>query len=556
MSALASDEAQSHLSDFASPGMGPLLEVSVGDLLRQVTREVPDRVALVDGSPDAAGQTWTYAELLADSEKVAVALLHRFAPGDRVAIWATNVPEWVLLQYGAALAGLVLVTVNPALQRNELEHVLRQSRSRGLFYLESSPGIDRAAIVDALAPELPDLEAVIGLAGWDDFLAAASATVALPVVGHQDPAQIQYTSGTTGSPKGAVLHHLGVVNTALNAGANAGYVEGGVFVNTMPMFHVGSCVQGAVAVLAQRGTHVLLPRFEPTLVLDALEKHRGTNILLVPTMLLALVEHPEVGDRDLSALTTILMGGATTPAALSRRASALLGCEIAIGFGQTEVHGVVTQTSLDDSPEDKAETIGRPLPHMRVRVVDPATGDVVPRGTQGEICTYGFQNMAGYFEMPEQNAATIVEGWLHTGDLGNMDERGYLRVTGRLKDMIVRGGENIYPREIEELLFAHPSVSHAEVLGVEDDYWGERVVAVVRRDADAPAVSAEELYVHCRERLAGFKVPREWFFIDQFPATPSGKIQKFVLRQRIVDGTLRADWRAPERSRTGEVTTP
>jgi len=539
------------LAEIATPGRDPLWEISLGDLLLQVAEEHPTRLALVDGDPDGPGATWTYTELLTDSERVAAALLQHFHPGDRVAIWATNIPEWVLLQYGAALAGLVLVTVNPALQQSELHHVLRQSRSRGIFYLESSPGMDRTAILESIRSDLPALETVVGMAEWAGFLESAPATgVNLPHVRPSDPAQIQYTSGTTGAPKGAVLHHLGVVNTARNAGVNAGYVEGGVFVNTMPMFHVGSCVQGAVAILALRGTHVLLPRFTPDLVLDAVERYHGTNILLVPTMLLALVETPGVADRNLSALTTIMMGCATTPAALSRRASELLGCEIAIGFGQTEVHGVVTQTSLDDSPEDKAETIGRPLQHMAVRVVDPVSGDVLPRGARGEICTRGFQNMTGYFELPEQNAQTIVDGWLHTGDLGIMDERGYLTVTGRLKDMIVRGGENVYPREIEEILDAHPSVSHAEVIGVDDDFWGERVVAVVRRDPDGPPVTAAELYAYCREHLAGFKAPRSWFFVDAFPSTPSGKIQKFVLREEITEGSLTPTWTAPERRRT------
>ncbi|MWA02921.1 AMP-binding protein [Actinomadura sp. LD22] len=542
-------------SDVETPGRTPLVRLSLGDLLRRVAGEVPGRAALVDGDPLGSGRQWTYAELLAESERIARALLLRFRPGDRIAMWSANTPEWALIQYGAALAGLVLVTVNPALRRDELAHVLRQSRSRGLFYLERSHGIDRTAIVEGLAPELPELETVVGMSDWDAFVDTSDPAIALPEVRPEDPAQIQYTSGTTGAPKGAVLHHLGVVNTALNAGRNAGYVEGGVFVNTMPMFHVGSCVQGAVAALALRETHVLLPRFEPGLVLDALERYRGTNILLVPTMLLALVETPGVADRDLSALETILMGGATTPAALSRRAGDLLGCEIAIGFGQTEVHGVVTQTSLTDSPEDKAETIGRPLPHMRVRVTDPATGQVVPRGVSGEIRTFGYQNMTGYFELPEENAATIVDGWLRTGDLGVMDERGYLTVTGRLKDMIVRGGENIYPREIEEALFAHPSVSHAEVIGLQDEYWGERVAAVVRRDPAGPPVTAEQLYVYCRENMAAFKAPRAWFFVEEFPATPSGKIQKFALRDAIAAGSLKPDWQAPER-RTATKETP
>ncbi|MFC4006966.1 AMP-binding protein [Nonomuraea purpurea] len=516
----------------------PTLDTTLGDLLRDAAATVPDRLALVDGSAEpSARREWTYRELLQDAERVARALLSRYAPGDRIAVWSANRPEWELLQLGAALAGMVLVTVNPALRERELRHVLGQSRACALFLTADFRGERRADVAGRL--DLPELRERYLFEDWAAFLALAEACdVPFPDVKPRDAAQIQYTSGTTGAPKGCRLHHQGSINAARFAGTRGGLRDGDIWINPMPMFHVGSCVMAAIGILALHGTHVLLPRFDATLVLDRIQEHRGTIMLAVPTILNALVNHPRVEEYDLSSMRSMLLGGAGCPAALVRRAESLFDCTISIGFGQTEVHGVVTQTHPADSFEDRMTTVGHPLPHMEARILDPVTGRTVRFGERGEICVRGYQSMLDYFELPEASRATLdADGWLHTGDLGSMDERGFIRVTGRLKDMIIRGGENIYPREIEELLLTHPGVSGAEVLGVPDEHWGEQV-AVVLQLRPGPT-RAEELYRYCRENLAPFKAPRLWYLTEDFPVTASGKIQKYVLRRRIADGDLK-----------------
>jgi fatty-acyl-CoA synthase len=305
------------------------------------------------------------------------------------------------------------------------------------------------------------------------------------------------------------------------------------------MFHIGGGTLTELGTIAQRGTYVLLPGFDPGLVLELIEAYRGTIMLAVPTMLLALLEQPGLADRDLSSLQTVMSGAAVVPAALVRRTTETFGCQTAIVFGQTELHGVISQTQLDDSPEDQSETIGRPLPQVEVKIADPVTGEVMPVGQVGEICARGYQTMLGYFGLPEETAAALDgDGWLRTGDLAAMDGRGYLTIAGRLKDMIIRGGENIYPREIEDVLFAHSDVSQAAVLGLADDMWGERVAAVIKPADLANPPSPSALREYCRERLAGFKAPAEWFFVAEYPLTASGKIQKFRLQEDIAAGRI------------------
>ena len=524
----------------------PLLDTTVGDLLRAAAAQVPGRLALVDGSPGPASRrTWTYAELLSVAERIARALLARFAPGERIAVWAPNCPEWMLLQHGVSLAGMVLVTVNPALRARELRYMLAQSRAAGIFFADAYRGFDMAGAVASLRDGLPGLREAIPLSDWDTFVASGDSTsahqgaVTLPPVQPGDPAQIQYTSGTTGFPKGAILHHRGVVNASRFVALGSGVQDGGVWVNAMPMFHIGGGTLTELGTIAQRGTYVLLPRFDPGLVLELIEAYRGTIMLAVPTMLLALLEQPGLADRDLSSLQTVMSGAAVVPAALVRRTTETFGCQTAIVFGQTELHGVISQTQLDDSPEDQSETIGRPLPQVEVKIADPVTGEVMPVGQVGEICARGYQTMLGYFGLPEETAAALDgDGWLRTGDLAAMDGRGYLTIAGRLKDMIIRGGENIYPREIEDVLFAHPDVSQAAVLGLADDTWGERVAAVIKPADPANPPSPAALREYCRECLAGFKAPAEWFFVAEYPLTASGKIQKFRLQEDIAAGRI------------------
>jgi fatty-acyl-CoA synthase len=517
-----------------------LWEITLGDLLRAGASEHPDRVALLDADPDPARRrSWTYAELLAEAERVARALLTRFAPGERVAVWAPNRAEWILLQQGASLAGLVLVTVNPANRQVELDYALRQSRAAGIFFAPEYRGFDMARAVRTAGAVAPELRETVSFADWDEFTAASDPALALPAVAPGDPVQIQYTSGTTGFPKGALLNHRGIINASRFVARGGGMGDGGVWVNAMPMFHVGGSALAELGTFTHRGTFVSMPAFDAGLMLELFETYRGTITQAVPTMLSALLDHPDFKKRDTSSVRTIMSGASFVPAELVTRVKEAFGCQFSIVFGQTELHGVITQTRLDDSAEDQSRTIGRPLPLSDVKIIDPETGATVPLGTRGEICVRGYQTMMEYFEQPEQTALTLSsDGWLRTGDLASMDDRGYLTITGRLKDMIIRGGENIYPREIEDVLGAHPGVAAVAVIGVPDGTWGEQVGAVVVPVSSGAAPSAEELRAYCRERLARFKAPSFWYFVTSLPNTATGKIQKYVLRDQIGRGDV------------------
>jgi fatty-acyl-CoA synthase len=529
-----------------------LWESTLGDLLRTLAAEHPNRVALVDADPDPRRRrSWTYGDLLAAAEQVARALLGRFRPGERVAVWAPNCAEWVLLQQGASLAGVILVTVNPANRQLELDYVLRRSRAAGIFYAPEYRGFDMVQAVRTARAAAPELRESICFTDWDDFLAASDDAQVLPEVRPGDPAQIQYTSGTTGFPKGALLHHRGIVNASRFVARGAGVTDGAVWVNAMPMFHIGGGAVTEIGTFAFRGTYVLMPAFDAGLMLELIETYQGTITLVVPTMLNALLSHPDLGKRDTNSLRTIMSGASFVPADLVTRAKEAFGCQFNIVFGQTELHGVVTQTHLDDSADDQSSTIGRPLPLADVKIADPETGATVPVGTRGEICVRGYQTMLEYFEQPDDTALSLsADGWLRTGDLASMDQRGYLTITGRLKDMIIRGGENIYPREIEDVLEGHPGIAAATVVGVPDETWGEQVGAViVPADPQSPP-DPEALRAYCQQRLARFKAPGYWYFVEGLPATLTGKTQKFILRDRIVSGDLAGVRTAPGRSST------
>ncbi len=518
----------------------PLLELTLGDLLRQVASEVPDRVALVDGgAPRGERRRWTYRELLAESERAARALLARFRPGERVAICAANCPEWIVLQHALHLAGLVLVPMNPAYRDAEMEVILRSCGAAGIFHAERFRRNEIAAAISSLREKLPGLRETIPVSDLAAFVERADPDIELPKARARDLLQLQYTSGTTGVPKGAQLHHHGAINTSRFVAARAGFPDGGVWLNAMPLFHIGGPVVTAMGTLSRRGTYVIAPGFDPQQMLELVESERATITLVVPTMILALLDHPDFSKRDLSSLRTIMSGATAVPAALVERTKKALGCDFTICFGQTELNGVVTQTSPADTVEDQAETLGRPLPQSEVAILASDTGEIVPIGATGEICVRGYQTMHGYHGLDEATRATIREdGWLRTGDLGTMDSRGYLRIAGRLKDMIIRGGMNLYPREIEDVLFEHPAVAQVAVVGVPDERLGEVVGAVVqpRIPGELPCAS---LHAFCRERLAVHKAPVFWYAVDQFPLTPSGKIQKFVLQNRIAKGELR-----------------
>jgi fatty-acyl-CoA synthase len=525
------------------PTEPPLLDTTLGQMLSRAAAAAPDRLALVTGHPDPAQRRqWTYTELQRDCQRTARALLTRFKPGERVAVWAPNLPEWVMLEFGCALAGVVLVTANPAFRAAELAYVLKQSRAAGLFVMGQFRGNPMHATAQAVAADCPELRELVCFDDWASFIAAGDdANISLPAVQPMDPVMIQYTSGTTGFPKGALLHHKGLANNGAHTSARMGVSDAGaVWVTAMPLFHTGGCVCCVLGAVGRAATQVLVEAFEPGLVLELLETYRGNGLLGVPTMLIALMEHPRFAQTDLSALQVICSGGSTVPAALVTRLEQQLGAAFTIVFGQTECSPVASMTWPTDTLTDKANTIGPAMPHTEVKIIDPASGATLPVGQVGEYCTRGYHVMLGYFEMPEATAEAVdADGWLHTGDLCAMDARGYCTVEGRLKDMIIRGGENIYPRELEELLFKHPDIGAVAVLGLPDERWGEAVAAVLRPTPGA-TLDRDALSEYVRARLAPHKTPRHWFVVDDFPLTGSGKIQKFKLRALAQAGQLKA----------------
>src|SRR5215469_11941881 len=521
----------------------PVLELTTGDLLREAAADAGTQTAIAEAAPpgapslagaDRTGRRWTYQELLAQAGQCAHWLLTRFSPGERITIWAPNIPEWIILQYGAALSGLIVVTANPALRAAELGYVLRQSGSAGLFHTGAFRGSDMTAIAREAATGLPGLRATVCFTDWQATVCAHRAGGSLPAVRPGDAAQIQYTSGTTGFPKGALLHHRGVVTNARFMIGRTQLPHRGTMVSAMPLFHTAGCAMGVLGCAHQRACYVLCQLFDPSLVLTAAQDHRADLLPGVPTMLIAMLAHPGFDRFDLSRLSGVLSGGSPVPPELAHRVEQRFGVQFTTVYGQTELSPVVTQTSPDDSPEDKATTTGRPLPQVEVAVRDPVTRDIVPTGQPGEICARGYQAMLGYFDMPERTAETLdPDGWVRTGDLGILDDRGYLQVTGRIKDMIIRGGENIYATEIEQVLFGHPGVRDVAVLGLPDPTWGEIVAAVVvpAEPGQLPAVT--ELPDLCRSHLPPHKTPARWFGVTELPLTGSGKIQKFRLREQI-----------------------
>ena len=518
----------------------PLLDTTCGGVLRAAAEAHPNRVALIEGHADPARRRrWTYAELLAESARTARALLGHFAPGEHVAVWAGNCPEWVILQFGLALAGLVMVTVNPAYRAAELAYVLRQSRARGVFHQAEFRGLAmRAAVEEIIATEALNITTVVDLEDLAQFAARGDPDCTLPTVVPSQPCMIQYTSGTTGSPKGALLNHYSVTNNARMMALIKEQDDATVNLAVAPLFHTAGCVANVLGMTQIGGTLVLPPAFDAEFMLDLIESECVTYSFGVPTMLIALLAAQARRPRDLSSLKTVFSGATIVPIEVVRQVEEQFGATLIIGYGQTETSPSITHTRPRDNAQDKSETIGQAIPQIEIKIIDPATGTTLPVDQPGELCTRGFHVMMGYYDMAEATAATIdADGWLHTGDLCAMDARGYCRVTGRLKDLIIRGGENIYPREIEEVLYTHEAIAEVAVVGVPDDYWGEQVAAIVTRKAGA-TISGEALREFVALRLARHKVPSQWYALAAIPATASGKLQKFRLVEMYRAGQL------------------
>lgn len=521
---------------FPAQGGEPPVPVTIGDMLSAAAAKWADQVALKElGFDGSIKRTWTYSEMKANAERLGRALASRHAKGSRVAVFAHNIPEWVLLELACGLAGVVLVTVNPSYQPRELKYVLEQSRSEAIYYVDAFRGNPIGDIVDKVCDDLPTIKHKIVLTNHND-LYAGEPEGELPNVAADDPVQIQYTSGTTGFPKGAVLHHNGLILNGVESMKRAGVNPGDVFINHMPMFHTTGCAMMVLGGFSVGATMLLAPIFDPVMITEVIEREKSAFMMGVPTMLVALIAEAKRSGRDMSSVRRLMSGGSMVPPELCRSAQETLGAPIQIVYGQTEASPVITQTWYEDTLEDLTQTIGQPVPFIDVSIRNPATNEVCSVGEQGEICARGYNVMHGYNDNPDATAAAIdSDGWLHTGDLGRMDARGYLKITGRVKEMIIRGGENLFPAEIENAVLEHDDVQETAVIGVPDEKFGELVACFMRNDS-GKRPSNDELKAFLRERISPQKTPTFWFWVDEWPLTGSGKIQKFKLLEAYEAG--------------------
>ena len=535
--------------------------LTIGQVLRQTAQRFGTSDALV--CPHA-GVRLTWAEFDAAVDGIARGLLALgFQQGDHFGVWSTNWPEWVILQFATARIGVVLVTVNPAYRPAELEYALAQSEVRGLALIDGFKKTDFFQMLDEVCPELamsapgelhslrfPKMQWVIrmrgrehpGMLNWQQLFAEGDrvSSAQLTEIEHRlapgDPINLQYTSGTTGHPKGALLTHRNLLLNAYYTAQRQQLDETDRICIPVPLYHCFGCVLGSTCA-AVCGAAMVFPQesFQPDATLEAIEAERCTAIYGVPTMFIAALEHPTFSQRDTSSLRTGIMAGSPCPIELMKRVVKDMGAsEITIGYGQTEASPLITLTSTDDSIEHRVGTVGRPLPDIEVKIIDPQTGEALPDDQSGELCCRGHNVMLEYYNLPEQTSKAIdAEGWLHTGDMALRQPDGYYHITGRFKDLIIRGGENIAPREIEELLYQHPQVEDVQIVGVPDRKFGEVVVAWVKLRAGA-TVTEDEIRDFCRTRLAHFKTPRYVKFVESFPTTVTGKIQKFKIREQAI----------------------
>jgi fatty-acyl-CoA synthase len=520
-----------------------LLEQTIGDNLEATVVRFPDREALVSVHQ---GLRYTYRELDAAVDHVARRMLHDgLGVGDRLGIWAPNCAEWALVQFATAKIGVILVNINPAYRTHEVEYALRQSGCRWLVAAPSFKTSDYVAMVAEVRGNLPELERVLFLDTdeWREWLAAdelapvddlrARAASLSP----SDPINIQYTSGTTGFPKGATLSHRNILNNGYFVGEGCGYSEHDRVCVPVPLYHCFGMVMGNLG-CTTHGATIVYPAaaFDPLATLEAVERERCTSLYGVPTMFIAQLGHPRFGEFDLSSLRTGIMAGSPCPVEVMKQTISAMHMEdVTICYGMTETSPVSTQTGPDDTIDQRVGTVGRVHPHVEIKIVSPDTGDVVERGETGEFCTRGYSVMIGYWNDPERTAEAVdADGWMHTGDLATMDADGYVNIVGRIKDMVIRGGENIYPREIEEFLYGHPDISDVQVIGVPDAKYGEELMAWVQLRPGADPLSSDDVREYCRGKIAHYKVPRYVHVTEEFPMTVTGKIQKYKMRQEAI----------------------
>ncbi|MFF7370456.1 AMP-binding protein [Streptomyces tricolor] len=511
-----------------------LLGDTIGANLDRAVASWPDREALVDVP---TGRRWTYAQFGAAVEELARALAAGgVAKGDRVGIWAVNCPEWVLVQYATARIGAIMVNINPAYRTHEVEYVLKQAGVSLLFASLRHKTSDYRAMAEQVRGDCPGLREIVyfGDPSWEALLGRATPEVSYPELSCDDPINIQYTSGTTGFPKGATLSHHNILNNGYFVGESIAYTEQDRICIPVPFYHCFGMVMGNLAATSHGACMVIpAPSFDPAATLNAVQQERCTSLYGVPTMFIAELNLPDFASYDLSTLRTGIMAGSPCPVEVMKRVVAEMHMEqVSICYGMTETSPVSLQTRIEDDLEHRTATVGRVLPHLEVKVVDPATGMTRPRGTAGELCTRGYSVMLGYWNEPDRTAEVIDAGrWMHTGDLAVMREDGYVEIVGRIKDMIIRGGENIYPREIEEFLYAHPKIRDVQVIGVPHERYGEEVLACVIPGDPADPLTLEELREFCAGRLAHYKIPSRLRILDSFPMTVSGKVRKVELRE-------------------------
>ena len=518
----------------------PLLEETIGANFERTARDHPEREALVE---IASGRRWTWAELDRDVDALARGLLAAgLETGDRVGIWAPNCAEWTLVQYATAKVGVILVNVNPSYRTHEFAYAANQSGLRMLFAASSFKTSNYRAMVDEVREECPTLEQTVYVDtdDWADLVAGGAdlpedaVAERMATLDPHDPINIQYTSGTTGYPKGATLSHRNILNNGYFTTELIGFTADDRLCIPVPFYHCFGMVMGNLGCSTHGATMVIpAPGFDPETTLHTIAAERCTAVYGVPTMFIAMLNHPTFAEHDLSSLRTGIMAGSICPVEVMKRCVSEMHLgEVSIAYGMTETSPVSCQTRPDDDLDRRTATIGRVHPHVEIKIVDPVTGETVERGETGEFCTRGYSVMLGYWQDPEQTAETVdAEGWMHTGDLAEMRPDGYCNIVGRIKDMVIRGGENIYPREIEEFLYSHPDIEDVQVIGVPDERYGEELCAWLRLREGAEPLDADAVRAFAAGKLAHYKIPRYVMVVEEFPMTVTGKVRKVQMRE-------------------------